>query len=306
LHDVRHILAGLDLGVRDQALTPGSRLAADQALWLAQRLGARVTLLHSMAEDECFEPEERKYVLVPAGLSDQARGVLERTAHQFRRAGVEVELALEEEDAWLAIVRRVLRGGIDLVIAGKRGEPEPPGRQLGAVSAKLVRKCPGPVWVCKPGSPPLPRRVLAATDLEPVGQQAVSAAAWLATHCDAELHVVHAIQLPLAVQLGGEEKEEAFERDSAAEAIRRIQQEIDAAGYPGTASFHVGVTSPARAILQATERVDPDLVVMGTVSRGGVAGVLVGNTAQRLLDRVDCSLLAVKPEDFVCPVEPSG
>jgi universal stress protein E len=108
------------------------------------------------------------------------------------------------------------------------------------------------------------------------------------------------------VQLGGEEKEEAYERESAAEAIHRIQQEIDAAGHPGTASFHVGVTSPARAILGATERVDPDLVVMGTVSRGGVAGVLVGNTAQRLLDRLDCSLLAVKPADFVCPVELDG
>jgi universal stress protein E len=46
--------------------------------------------------------------------------------------------------------------------------------------------------------------------------------------------------------------------------------------------------------------------VMGTISRGGIPGVLVGNTAERLLPRLDCSLLTVKPEDFVCPVEPAA
>ena len=44
---------------------------------------------------------------------------------------------------------------------------------------------------------------------------------------------------------------------------------------------------------------------MGTMSRGGVAGLLVGNTAERLLDKVECSLLTIKPEDFVSPVRSS-
>jgi hypothetical protein len=33
-----------------------------------------------------------------------------------------------------------------------------------------------------------------------------------------------------------------------------------------------------------------------------VAGLLVGNTAERMLDRVECSLLTIKPEGFVSPV----
>jgi len=41
---------------------------------------------------------------------------------------------------------------------------------------------------------------------------------------------------------------------------------------------------------------------MGTISRAGIAGLLVGNTAERLLDQLDCSLLTVKPGDFVSPV----
>ncbi len=45
-----------------------------------------------------------------------------------------------------------------------------------------------------------------------------------------------------------------------------------------------------------------ELIVMGTVSRTGVAGLLIGNTAERILHQVDCSVLTVKPDGFVTPV----
>jgi len=43
---------------------------------------------------------------------------------------------------------------------------------------------------------------------------------------------------------------------------------------------------------------------MGTVCRTGVAGLFIGNTAEKVLRQVDCSLLTVKPEGFVTPVAP--
>jgi universal stress protein E len=42
---------------------------------------------------------------------------------------------------------------------------------------------------------------------------------------------------------------------------------------------------------------------MRTISRAGIAGLAVGNTAARMLGQLDCSLLTVKPADFVCPVQ---
>ena len=45
-----------------------------------------------------------------------------------------------------------------------------------------------------------------------------------------------------------------------------------------------------------------DLVVMGTVARNGIAGMLLGNTAERGLRKLPCSVLTVKPEAFVSPV----
>jgi nucleotide-binding universal stress UspA family protein len=41
---------------------------------------------------------------------------------------------------------------------------------------------------------------------------------------------------------------------------------------------------------------------MGTVCHTGVAGLIIGNTAEKVLNKVDCSVLTVKPEGFVTPV----
>jgi nucleotide-binding universal stress UspA family protein len=48
-------------------------------------------------------------------------------------------------------------------------------------------------------------------------------------------------------------------------------------------------------------RAGVELVVMGTVARAGIAGFLIGNTAERVLGKLPCSVLA-KPDGFVCPV----
>lgn len=45
-----------------------------------------------------------------------------------------------------------------------------------------------------------------------------------------------------------------------------------------------------------------DLLVMGTVARTGIPGFVIGNTAENLLQKISCSLLAIKPHRFVSPL----
>ena len=45
-----------------------------------------------------------------------------------------------------------------------------------------------------------------------------------------------------------------------------------------------------------------DLVVMGTVARSGVAGLVMGNTAETILRHIGCSVLAIKPAGFVSQI----
>ena len=66
--------------------------------------------------------------------------------------------------------------------------------------------------------------------------------------------------------------------------------------------IHLREDLAENAILHAILNDQYDLLVMATIARSGLAGFLMGNTAERLLPQVTCSVLAVKPDDFKCPV----
>lgn len=302
MYDIRRILVALDLHPGGRTLTAGSCSAADQALALARVLAAEVVLFHSSAADEAWDSQQQEYVEVAGESPESRRPAIEEVARRFRAAGVDTRVVTRAETAWLAIVQCVLRERIDLVVAGKRSQRVRDGRRLGSVSSKLLRKCPCAVWVAKPESAAAPRRVLAASDLSRVGERVIDYAGFVAAHFGAALHVVHAYQLPLEKQLEGAEQVADFDRREREQRTRRLEAEVARTKGAPVVSYHVGRTSPSQAILACVARLDPDLVVMGTVSRGGVPGLLVGNTAERLLGRLDCSLLCVKPDDFVCPV----
>jgi len=57
-----------------------------------------------------------------------------------------------------------------------------------------------------------------------------------------------------------------------------------------------------KEIPRLAKSLEADLVVMGTVARTGVAGLFIGNTAEAILEQIECSVLAVKPEGFETPV----
>jgi nucleotide-binding universal stress UspA family protein len=99
----------------------------------------------------------------------------------------------------------------------------------------------------------------------------------------------------------GSEAQEQFLEQSHSAAVALIESQLPKS-LCEAAELHVGLTSPSNAILAGADRLKPGLVVMGTISRAGIAGLSVGNTAERMLGHLDCSMLTVKPTDFICPV----
>ncbi len=61
----------------------------------------------------------------------------------------------------------------------------------------------------------------------------------------------------------------------------------------------IGLTKPGGLI---AKRIEADLIVMGTVARTGVPGLIMGNSAETILSQIDCSVLAIKPPGFVSPI----
>lgn len=71
------------------------------------------------------------------------------------------------------------------------------------------------------------------------------------------------------------------------------------------AGKHVEVLKghPENAIPALVARKGIDLLVMGSMEHAGRSGVLIGNTAENILRKVQCSLLTVKPPGFDTPVK---
>ncbi len=293
-----HLAVGVDLGAERRQPTGGSRAALEQARALAARWEARITLLHSSCADEHWDAE--RGWLFSLGDAPDSGAVLEELARDLVAAGLEAEVHVAHESPDLALARLALRGGVDLCVLGRRSVPGLDGRCLGSIALKTLHGCPCAVWIVDPDAPPTPRRVLAATDLTSVGEQVLAAAARVAGDFGAELHVVHALQVPLSAQL--EDAEAAWIPAARREAERRIARRLEGSSVAGKAALHVAPCSPTRAILECAAKLRPDLCVLGSVSRGGVAGLVLGNTAERLLPELEGSLLVVKPPDFVCPI----
>lgn len=298
--EFRNILVGLDLGPTRRTLTAGSALVARQVAPLASLEGARVTVLHSTAGDEYAVPGDEDFVYSAAGLPAEGRAALESACRDLEDAGIETRLVIREERPDVAILRHVVENGVDLVLTGKRSDLVTDGRRIGSVSMHLLRHCPCAVWVARPGSDRRLRSVLAATDLSEVGDRALRAAAHVAARFEAALHVLHAVQLPMSVQMEGADAEDEFVAGRRTEVEARVRTLLSGE-MPPALEVHVGLAAPSAAVLHAVDRLEADLLVMGTVSRGGLPGLVVGNTAERLLERVECSLLVVKPADFVAP-----
>jgi len=306
MDEFQRIVVGLQLAADGNALSLGSQKAVQQAIWLAKANGGSLALIHSTFDDEYRTPIGAGGQVFHEGVSEAGQRSLEGAMAEIRNSGLEAELEVVGGRPWLEISRKVLREESDLVIVGKRNEATEDGRRLGNVALKLLRKCPSPVWVVRPEHDLVHRLILAATDLSAVGDRVVRCAARLAERHECDLHVLHAWQLTMAEQLESSRMSDE-EHTQAMEEIKRrcvahIATNLGEFQGRGEPVIHTSKGAPARMIRDAVKHLDPDLLVMGTISRTGVAGMLLGSTAERMLDRVDCSILTLKPEGFVSPI----
>ena len=299
---LKRILVGLDLSPDGKRLSIGSSCALEEARALAVEYGAEVLLLHSTHGAEFVDPLTSHAAIVSMGGTPEGRAALDGACERLAKSGVKSELELTDERPLAAFVGRAKSGAADLVVVGKRAEEYGDSRHLGSFSIQLLRYCPGPVLVVPPRPGVDKGPVLAATDLSEVGAAATRIGAELARVRGVPLHVVHAYQLPFElIHAASREPREAHQAKLA--RLKSDTQTAIREGLGGAqADLHVACSTPTRAIQAAIELVHPSVLVMGTVSRGGVPGLLFGNTAERILPRVDCAILAVKPDDFVSPI----
>ncbi|HMO44552.1 MAG TPA: universal stress protein [Rubrivivax sp.] len=193
----------------------------------------------------------------------------------------------------------VAREGIGLVVkAGHRSE----SFFYTPTDWQLLRRCPVPVLIAGARPRGKSRRILAAIDAgstDPVqaalNRKVLAAAAGLGATLGARVHAAYVVAVSAVARDLDLVNPAALERRAR---MRLGPSLATLAGEYGVAADDVWIQAgpPERVLPGIAARLEAELVVMGTVGRSGVAGKLLGNTAEQVLQRLRTSLLAVRPD----------
>lgn len=142
------------------------------------------------------------------------------------------------------------------------------------------------------------RRILVPLDFSSHSDAALALAIELAREHGAEIHLVHAYELPTAVTMayGVAIPQAVWDgvQEAALERLEAGRKKVEAEGVKATT--HLATGPAADAILQAAETFGADLIVMGTRGLTGLKHVLLGSVAERTIRHAPCPVLTVKSD----------
>jgi universal stress protein E len=288
-----------------------------KAARLAQAYGARLALFHALAEpvyvgglDGDLSPLYDNPAAVERAVREAALAQLERMARRLRRTGLEVTVSAEWDfPAYEAIVREACRVKAGLIVAEQHPGRHFAARLLHLNDWELLRLAPMPVLLVKSTRALRRPAILAAVDPDHsygkplrLDRQILRAGARLAHALHGVLHAGYAyVPLPLTAFSDGALSDHEVERvevHATRAATRKLERTVNGMGIPRSRQ-HVLGRHPVDAIAQLAASTRAAIVVMGAISRSGIRRLLIGNTAEKLLDRLACDLLIVKPPRLV-------
>jgi nucleotide-binding universal stress UspA family protein len=226
---------------------------------------------------------------------------LEETADRVRAAGLEVDLEVPIGVPSQAICRLAEEADAGLVVIGTRGLTGITHLLLGSTAERVVQRAPCPVLTVHPddrGHDRPVRTILVPTDFSPQAEEAarVARACLCAGGAPAKLVLLHAYHLPIEytaygpiptsvnfmADVGADAQEQL---DLAAKELRAEGLEVEAVTREGYAPEIIVDEAAARGV---------DVIALGTHGRTGLAHLLLGSTAERVVQHAKCPVMTVR------------
>ena len=298
-------------------------LALERAFALAKRNKAQLTVV------AVVERLPRDYYMLITTMTSQElqdiiikerRENLQKLIEPLKHEVAQVTTKVLTGTPFIVIIREVLQKKHDLVILTAEGRGKLKEILFGSTSLHLMRKCPCPVWVIKPTHRKQYTRILAAVDSDPYNDEErnvfnnkiMDLAISLASLDQSELHVVHAWTIYGENLLKSHPSVSQSEMDELAhdtwhghsKQFDKLLGEYSLDNLK--CQVHLLKGEAGTLIPELANKRQIDLIVMGTVCQTGMTGFFVGNTAEKVLHQVECSVLTVKPDGFVTPVMLDG
>jgi nucleotide-binding universal stress UspA family protein len=238
----------------------------------------------------------------------EAEREMEVVAQRLHSDGVDVERSVPYGEAGLAIVETAERAGVDLIVMSTHGRGGV-GRWLyGSVADSVLRHATVPVLVVPPtasgflsGAEPL--HLLVPLDGSEHGEAVLASTEMLATALKARMTLLRVVEpfyygaalaggAPMAIPMDLDALIESSQ-ESAQSYVTRAADELRKRGLAVETRVEIG--TPAQTIVSVASETGAHLIAMATHGRGGVARLVLGSVATRVLQRSDVPVLLVRP-----------
>lgn len=250
-------------------------------------------------------------------MGKEKKEKLEELASKLRGSGLEVETKVLWGRTSVEIIREVIRGEHDLLMRVAKGHESTSKAFFGATGRSLLRDCPCAVWLVAANARPKFQHVMACVDPSTghesdteLNERVYELASTISQYHKAHFTLLHAWHMDAESILSHRTPRETFEKmlEERREYVETLLDNFLQSRPADSARPDVVElikSSPPFVIPPYAKRNGVDLVVMGTVARSGLFGMVIGNTAERILNDLECSVLAIKPEGFVSPITPA-
>ncbi|MEX2208395.1 MAG: universal stress protein [Myxococcota bacterium] len=271
---------------------------ADRALaWavaLAKRFGAELELVTSVFVVP-LAAGPHSYGVPPdylRGVREQADRHLDEVAARLQREGIQVRCTTLHEDPSSGVCARAAETNADLVALGTRGRSGLAHVLLGSVAERTARlaKCPVLALHAASPEPRALRRLLVPMDFSPAAHSALAFARTL-LEPDGEIVLLHSI----APVLSAGAPERPLDDPRAEQAARAEFEALRGSLAGVNARLVLRYGAADQAVLDAASELSADAIVMGTRGRSGIAHVLLGSVAERVLRRATAPVFITQP-----------
>ena len=275
-----------------------------------------------------IQDEEDSQRVIREAIEDQRKKIKEKLTNQNCEIDVKIDVLVGIK--FITIIQSVIKNNYDLLIKCC-DSADWINRLFGSDDVHLLRKCPCPVLMMKPDSDISFQNILATVDVNDdfplhdedreqseLNKKVLDYTVTFALSDLAEMHIGSVWEAYAedflrhsAFSNMPDEDINHYSRQARQACVAKLDslvREMNKNIAQGMVEFlgpkvHLVKGIPSKEIPVLAAKQNIDLIVMGTVARTGIPGFIIGNTAESILEQVQCSVLAIKPDGFQTPVQ---
>ncbi len=299
MHNIEHILVAV---ASQQADAP--ELA--RAVAIARYSGASLHIVDVLRDLNMAARLLPQWQTAHEKIAQEKQAQLKQLADACHAQGITASYQLLRGGYSQALLKVIAERQIDLLVRSAKGTQSSESGAIGATSGQLLRQAPCALWLTQGAAPSGCTRIVAAIDATPndeahasLNRVILSRSQELVEREGCSLDILYVWDILDAELLQDRVPKEDFDemvesnRACHAEAYERVLSDF---GYHTTdPHVHLIRGAPTQVIPQFCASHNMDLLVCGTVARSGISGLMIGNTANRMLSKVPCSILALRP-----------